>query len=264
MKLYVALLFLISFSIQAQEKVDTLSLFFDNDVFELKSIQKIKIDSIDQDTSNLVSVVIKGFTNDFASEKYNQKLSERRVSSVKNQFKHLQITEAKGLGEMPSSSPFERRVDIITTRSLPIPKIAEKTPAAANSLDIQMQQATVGDKIILKEIQFLPGVDILRDFSQPVIVELLTLMRENPLLKIKINGHVCCGRNGRPSSIDGMNNRTRKQNLSEARAKVIFEYLIDNGIEPQRLTYEGMAFKFPLGKGDNADRRVEIEIISKE
>ena len=61
-----------------------------------------------------------------------------------------------------------------------------------------------------------------------------------------------------------MNNRTGKENLSEARAKVIFEYLVANGIEPQRLAYEGMAFKFPLGKDDNADRRVEIEIISKE
>lgn len=263
MKIYFVLLFILPLNIHAQKEVDTLSLFFDNDVYELKRIQKIKLDSIDQDTLNLISVVLNGFTNNFASQKYNQALSERRVASVKKYFKNIEINEAKGMGEVPSSSPFQRRVDIITTRSTTDSKISDNKSPINDSLTTSLTQGTVGDKIILKKLQFLPGLDILRDFSQPVIAELLIILKNNPLLKIKINGHVCCGKNNQPSVVDGMNNRTRKQNLSEARARVIFEYLLLNGIERKRLSYEGMAFKFPLGKGENADRRVEIKIISK-
>jgi len=70
-----------------------------------------------------------------------------------------------------------------------------------------------------------------------------------------ILGHVCCGRE------DGQDYATGKYNLSETRAKAVYDYLIENGIDKSRLKHKGLAGKYPTGHGAKADRRVEIEII---
>jgi outer membrane protein OmpA-like peptidoglycan-associated protein len=59
---------------------------------------------------------------------------------------------------------------------------------------------------------------------------------------------------------DGLDKDTGLMNLSEARAKAIYDYLIKNGIDARRLDYKGLKSNFPLGIGDKFDRRVEIEI----
>jgi len=58
-------------------------------------------------------------------------------------------------------------------------------------------------------------------------------------------------------------------NLSEARAKYIYDLLIYDGISAERLSYEGFARQNPLYPEEKteeekaANRRVEIRIIEK-
>ena len=52
------------------------------------------------------------------------------------------------------------------------------------------------------------------------------------------------------------------RNLSVARAKYVYDYFIEKGIDKSRMSYEGLAHSFPLGGSDDKNRRVEILIVS--
>lgn len=115
----------------------------------------------------------------------------------------------------------------------------------------------VGDKIRLENLNFIGGSDKLLPESLPVLEELLQVMIDNPKLKIQIQGHVCCYIKD-PSDI------------SRKRAKAIYNYLIENGINKRRLSFKSFEGKKPLfnipeetEEEKAANRRVEIEIIEK-
>ena len=54
----------------------------------------------------------------------------------------------------------------------------------------------------------------------------------------------------------------KQTNLSIARAKFVYDFLAEKGISKKRMSYEGLAHKFPLGGSEDKDRRVEILILS--
>jgi outer membrane protein OmpA-like peptidoglycan-associated protein len=245
----------------AQQKIDTVSLYFKNNVSKVNARHLQKIDSILTQTLPITSLKINGYANSLASFDYNLKLSEQRALNVARAFSDSIKIQIQGLGEVDALSAAFRRADIIITREIPV--IVEKTDLPEATLESEMETAESGDIVTLEGMNFYPGVDIIRESSVPVANELVLFMTENPSVKIKINGHVCCGKYGKPSKVDGMNNRTRKKNLSEARAKAVYDFLIAQGIAKDRMTFEGLAFKFPLGKTDDEDRRVEVEILSK-
>ena len=97
--------------------------------------------------------------------------------------------------------------------------------------------------------------------------KLLKTLKDNPKLKVEIQGHVCCTNNGE----DGVDADydTREPKLSENRAKAIYEYLIDKGIAKSRLTYKGYGRSKPkepiedTPEKEQANRRVEILILEK-
>ena len=52
-----------------------------------------------------------------------------------------------------------------------------------------------------------------------------------------------------------------RNNLSHTRAQKVFDYLIEKGISPNRMTYMGYGRKFPIPGGIESDnKRVEILI----
>jgi outer membrane protein OmpA-like peptidoglycan-associated protein len=89
-------------------------------------------------------------------------------------------------------------------------------------------------------------------------------LEQNPSIHIEIQGHICCQKRG-----DGMDNHTGINNLSVARAKYIYDYLIENGIDEERLAYQGFGADkklFPEERNpyqQRQNRRVEILITKK-
>ena len=69
---------------------------------------------------------------------------------------------------------------------------------------------------------------------------------------------MCCT----DGNIDAIDKRTKERNLSVARAKFVYDYFLDRGIEKTRMSYEGLAHRFPLGGSVDKDRRVEISVSS--
>ncbi len=112
-----------------------------------------------------------------------------------------------------------------------------------------------GAKTILKNIFFDYASDSLRKESYAELNRVVDLLKKYPKTKIEISGHT-----------DNKSSLKTNKELSKARAKRIYDYLISKGIKSKRLTYKGYAFFYPIASNDTEDgrkqnRRVEIKIL---
>jgi len=99
--------------------------------------------------------------------------------------------------------------------------------------------------------------------SFPALHDLLMVMRKRPGLKIEIQGYVCCIDEGR----DGFDIETRADDLSLQRAKSVYTYLANFGVDPGRISYKGFGGSRKIYPNEASDweklrnRRVEIKIL---
>lgn len=144
-----------------------------------------------------------------------------------------------------------------------IPKSAVLS-GKANGLDIKMEQLQINNSYKLRNLNFEPGSDELIDKADIALYALYVLMKENPTMRIKIEGHVHWLGNSQASP-DGEKMAIK---LSEDRAKKVMEYLISAEVEVNRIEIEGlgaskMLFKSPRNaKEEEQNRRVEIKVLS--
>ncbi len=257
-------------SLFSQSTEKKFSLFYANDQYELTPEHFEFLDSIlSIEKKELVDVHIKGYTNSIGGKAYNLELSRKRAENVKLLLREFTIISSQGYGELGSEAANNRRVDILVhnkTEHIPTigeiveaPRIEEKlTPSIATYITPKK-----GDKIILEGIRFYPDRDVIMDESKVALEQLLAFVKQNPKIRFRLIGHICCGDWNNPG-LDVKNMRTGKNNLSEARAQAVHNYLVKKGIDNKRIRYIGMAYRHPTGKGDMYDRRVEIEITSVE
>ncbi|MEM6724841.1 MAG: OmpA family protein [Bacteroidota bacterium] len=103
-----------------------------------------------------------------------------------------------------------------------------------------------------KQIEFNSGRSTFRESAYPALETLLRIAAQHPSYQIKIEGHT-----------DAIGSESTNQRLSEARAKAVQDYLIENGIDPARISYEGFGERFPIAlnsstNGRALNRRVEL------
>jgi OOP family OmpA-OmpF porin len=111
-----------------------------------------------------------------------------------------------------------------------------------------------GDLIRLKSIFFETGKSDLTEDTYPELDKLADLLEKRPEMEIRINGHT-----------DNHGNEESNQKLSEARAKAVFDYLIEKGISNE-IDFKGFGSTKPVAGNDTEEgrkknRRVEFEII---
>lgn len=111
-----------------------------------------------------------------------------------------------------------------------------------------------GDVIQLKSIFFETAKSELGEDSYPELDKLVAILEKNPTLEIQINGHT-----------DSQGNEEANQRLSEARAKSVFDYLIEKGIG-NYIDFKGYGSSKPIAdnktdEGRKQNRRVEFEVI---
>jgi outer membrane protein OmpA-like peptidoglycan-associated protein len=268
--------FLIIFNLTSYSQYDTLSVYFDFDKPAIKSTQKIKISSfLVRNEKQIEEIKILGYADFKGSVEYNINLSQNRADNIYNYLLSFGVSSKKiilctGKGKLPSRDTekdryFKRRVDIIyksknnNQNKQQIEK-AESKPQS-NKLAESIEKAQKGDKLVLENMYFIGGRHYLLPTSDPAKQKLLILMKDNPKLKIEIQGHICCQAGG-----DGRDIDTGEDNLSVTRAKYIYDYLISKGINKDRLRYKGFGSDRLL-EGTTIhnprNRRVEIMIIDK-
>lgn len=126
-----------------------------------------------------------------------------------------------------------------------------------------LKRIEAGASINLKQLLFVGGKAELLTISKPYLPTLLKFMQANPQVKIEIAGHVnITGDSTEVNSASHM--------LSVARAKTVHDYLLENGISKDRMTYKGygnwqMRFPNPKTTAQNAaNRRVELKVLAVE
>ncbi len=118
---------------------------------------------------------------------------------------------------------------------------------------------TAGEVIILKDIHFLRGRSTLNPESIPLLKRVIEILVARPNIHFEIRGHVCCIN---PKFDDALDRNTMRSDLSQARAKLIYNVLAEYQISTDRMTFAGYGRKMPLGGSDRDDRRVELLITS--
>ncbi|CAG5086159.1 OmpA family protein [Parvicella tangerina] len=162
---------------------------------------------------------------------------------------------------------FEPISEFIVTDSLgnaicpPMPEFIDSSQLhiSIEHLAIVPEAIPVGTTMILENVKFGPGKT---SFSSPGsnedIKNLLSALTKNPEMVIEISGHT-----------DRSGSESTNKKLSKQRAQFVYNYLIDNGIAPERLSFKGLgsakpAYSNKTKDGRAANRRIEVRIVSKK
>ncbi len=119
----------------------------------------------------------------------------------------------------------------------------------------QVNESKTGEKLRLENLNFVINTFAVANESRAKLFELFFVMKNNPKIKIEIQGHLCCAKND-------------KQDLSTQRAKAIYNFLVYKDISKSRLSYKGFGVSEPIFAipeqseiEARANRRVEILVI---
>jgi outer membrane protein OmpA-like peptidoglycan-associated protein len=302
--LLLTLLFNTLFTKQADAQVSfSFTVFFHSGSFipTTEGEKKLSVFLKSFDTVLISNISIDGYCDDTGSKKYNDSLSLKRGNYIRDHLtawgiKSPPLTGVQGKGELaliysnnespPKQRAFNRRA-VITVQLTPnqngandyhsvppassAPNLREERGAFNNNGDPVQHDTTVdknsvfansqvGSKILLKNVLFSSGKHELLPSADSTLLPLAKELQIKTKYCITILGYVCCVAKGH----DALDHDTGLNNLSEARAKAIYEYLIKNGIAANRLAFKGLKSDFPTGKADKYDRRVEFEITAIE
>ena len=121
---------------------------------------------------------------------------------------------------------------------------------------ICIKNATVGSKIVLRNVFFDVNKATLRKESSVELNKLYDILVHDPKMKIRIGGH---------TDSDATDEHNLK--LSDARAHAVRDFLFNKGIASERVEWKGYGESKPAVQNDTPEnkqlnRRTEIEIIA--
>ncbi|WP_100610518.1 OmpA family protein [Confluentibacter lentus] len=250
--------------------------YFETDKYDIPTTEESRLLLFISNIADMdiESIAIYGFCDDVGAPAYNLKLSQQRADAIRAVFANNEISESlisnvDGKGQIllriveekdvVKIRGLNRKVEIIVKEKAPVAKevppivVEEKKKDAAELIKGDIK---VGDKIVFENLLFKTGYTILMPESKKVLENIAKSLVERDDVYFTIQGHVCCTQYSR----DAIDRKTKKQNLSEARAKFVYDFFVKKGIDKKRMRYVGMRRKFPLGGDPEQDRRVEILI----
>ncbi len=293
MKFFIQLIIFLSFSTLAIGQ-SQFSIYFDSNKYELTSLESNKLNQWISSNPKIKIVGIHGFCDEDGSSSFNDTLAKNRINfiytfiknkiAIRDDFKTRSFGELHTLSKIKAenrkvtlfyieANDLSRENQILGIKEEPIqlPKAVIKYPEklvfdnpdgtkSEYKLDVafmqKMTEAGVGQKLKLENLNFIINTYIVVPQSKGKMYELLLVMKNNPNLKIEIQGHLCC------MPVDRLD-------LSTQRAKSINNFLVANGINEERITFKGFGSTQPiyaLPEKDeaqrSANRRVEILIVA--
>lgn len=120
--------------------------------------------------------------------------------------------------------------------------------------DLLLVPIEIGQKVVLNNIFFEYGKYELLEESFAELERVKQFMLEYPNIKISIEGHT-----------DNIGSLSYNMQLSQNRAKAVRDWLVENGVQSNRIKYKGYGPKKPIApnsteEGRSRNRRVEFEI----
>lgn len=270
-------------SARAQKGIDTFRLYFDLGIPTLNRETQKKIDLLiyNDKIINGSNILIIGYADYLGTERLNQNLSIKRARNVRDYLVkygidsvYVKLCVGKGQVERQGMKdkggyPTDRRVDIVVNNRVggepPAHKRKDSTRKYITGLE-QIRKMKPGTVFQLKNVYFPADRHFIKPESEETLEKLYTVLRDNPSIKISIEGHVCCIQD----APDALDIDTYEPTLSVNRAKAIYNYLVRRGIEPSRLHYAGFGKSRPVVEHEvteedaEKNRRVEIRILAND
>ncbi|MFM8912356.1 MAG: OmpA family protein, partial [Flammeovirgaceae bacterium] len=140
-----------------------------------------------------------------------------------------------------------------------------------------MEKMKMGEQVVFSKITFFNDAAIITPGSKPQLMALLEMLEENPSMRVRINGHTNGNDRGKiiyvgPSknffalSADRVEKNGSSKELSTARAQVIKDWLVAQGIAADRVEASGFGGSKPLFDKDSPNARknarVELEVLN--
>jgi outer membrane protein OmpA-like peptidoglycan-associated protein len=278
MKRFIILLLLLwmcDFVLVAQEK--KLIVLFDFNKYDIPDSSLLKLAKV-INQQNIDRVLLEGHCDSVGSKQYNIVLSNNRANEIKKLFVQNGIPKTAiktciGFGkEKPlnnNANEFERQLNrrvVITIFENENTQPTQQPQTALLTKDlpiIKKYELSVGKSIVLENLLFIPGKHIIKEESKAILEELFELMHENPKLEIEIQGHVCCTMD----ETDGFDWDEGTHNLSETRAKAVYQFLTKKGINGNRMIFKGYGGSQKLNEDESTEelksenRRVEFKVL---
>lgn len=130
--------------------------------------------------------------------------------------------------------------------------IVEKGELAQDITANDMLAALNKEGHIALYINFDTGKSIIKPESQPIIDQIVQMMKQNPNLEVRVEGHT-----------DNVGNPKSNKTLSEERAKSVVSAIVKKGVDAKRLSATGFGQDKPVAdnkteEGRAKNRRVEL------
>ena len=200
-----------------------------------------------EDARPVPTTYMKGIVFD---EKTNQRLAaDFRIIDLENENEVVSATADPVTGSFLISLPVNKNyalnvsMDGYLFHSENI-ELLSGTPDEPFLKNVSMKQLSVGESVVLKNVFFETNKYDLKDESRVELMKLHSFMQNNPAVSIEISGHT-----------DNVGNDNDNQTLSEYRAQAIYNFLIENGIEANRLSYKGYGETQPIDTNDTEEGR---------
>ena len=211
---------------------------------------------------SLDSILIAAYTDTIGSERYNEKLSLRRARAVQTALQQslamktpLRI-EARGETDpLPGDDSLSRRVLVIVHYHVnDTPVVAATPPPPAH------REGDPDTVIPLDNIRFVANTPVLTEEARSVLPRITPQLKKFSDRYLEINGY--CNAPGPPlPEYDPL------FKLSVARAKYIYDYLIQQGFDSTHLRYIGRGNASPRNANPvtkqemDQNMRVEIKVF---
>jgi outer membrane protein OmpA-like peptidoglycan-associated protein len=132
--------------------------------------------------------------------------------------------------------------------------LSKEKKATTVARNIKMQTIMIGANTILHSIEFAYAKSTFSQTSIPELMSIVKWLNQYPSVHIEIGGYT-----------DNVSSLATNLRISEERAKSVYDFLVLNGIEPERLEYKGYGPEKPIAsnsteEGRSKNRRVEMTV----
>lgn len=239
-------IYLVNYDIEKPEITDTLVAETDTLIVEKKKVHEVRLTIVKGIVYDAVSLDPVEASIEIYDNELNEEISYQTSNSKTGKYL-VSLPSGKNYGLVVKAENYLFHSENFDIDSVETFKEIVK--------DIALMPVETGSKVVLKNIFFDVNKSTLRPASIPELERLKTFLNDNKNVKIEISGHT-----------DNTGGYNLNQELSESRAKAVVDYLIENGISTERLTYRGASYDEPIASNDTEEgrqlnRRVEFKII---
>ena len=152
-------------------------------------------------------------------------------------------------------------------RCAPDPNAKPPEPEPEPVVEVEVEPEPEPERVVLREdkieirqaVQFEFGKAVLLEESKSLLDEVAGIIKDQPSIKkVRVEGHT-----------DNVGKERFNLRLSRQRAQSVREYMISQGVEPDRLISQGYGMQQPIDTNDTEEgrarnRRVEFNIVERD